>query len=61
MWPNSSDGAALIEVIERAAAQATDDDTRGFLRQMAKSARNVGEGTLASIAAALVTRMTWGQ
>jgi predicted ArsR family transcriptional regulator len=61
MWPSSRDGEALVEAIEQAIAQTDDEETKGWLRQMAKSARNVSEGMLASIAAAAVSRMTLGQ
>lgn len=60
MWPSSTDGRALIEVIEQAAEQETDDDKRGALRELLRSARNVSEGTLGSIAATVVTRLTLG-
>lgn len=60
MWPSSAEGAALLEVIERAAAQEPDEEKRGALRELLRSARNVGEGTLGSIAATLATRLTLG-
>lgn len=61
MWPSAADGAALIEILDRAADQETDEERKGLLRQMSRSGRSVGEGVLANIAAALVTRLTLGQ
>lgn len=61
MWPSAADGAALIEILDKAADQETDEERKGLLRQMSRSGRSVGEGVLANIVAALVTRLTLGQ
>ena len=57
IWPDTTkQGEAFIQALEKAANQESDPEKKSKLRQMARTARSVGEGVVGSLIAAVITK-----
>jgi predicted ArsR family transcriptional regulator len=57
IWPNTTRrGEAFIQALEKAANHESDPEKKNKLRQMAQTARSVGEGIVGNLIAAVITK-----